>query len=65
MAPRYTYGFLLKPYKLIIFTPPPAIYQLLTFLKESVLAKCSALTDIFGVDHPNAFDGRFTINYCF
>jgi NADH:ubiquinone oxidoreductase subunit C len=65
IASKYIYGLLIKPYKLIIFTTPPAIYSLLVLLKESILCNLATLSDIFGVDHPNAFDGRFSINYCF
>lgn len=34
-------------------------------LKQSTLFKLLTLSDVFASDHPNALDGRFTINYGF
>ena len=65
LCQRMVYGFLIKPYSLICLASPLTFNSLIIFLKQSSLFKLLALTDIFGVDHPNAFDGRFTINYGF
>jgi NADH-quinone oxidoreductase subunit C len=62
---KMIYGFLLKPSSITCLVTPLNFNSLVIFLKQSSLFKLLALTDIFAVDHPQAFDGRFTINYSF
>jgi NADH-quinone oxidoreductase subunit C len=65
LIPKIIYGFLIKPYKLLLFSSPSHLPLVVSFLKESSLFKFQALTDIVAADHPHSIDGRFTLNYCF
>lgn len=65
MFQKITYGLLIKPYKTIIFSTAFYLNALAFALKQSSLFKLATLSDIFASDHPNATDGRFTVNYGF
>jgi len=62
---KYSYGLLIKPYKVNYFTKAISLVPIINFFKKNSLIKFNTLTDIFATDHPNALDGRFTVNYCF
>lgn len=62
---KFIYGFLLKPGKVFILLNHLTLTTVTIFLKENSLIKLESLTDIFGADHPQSFDGRFTLTYSF
>jgi NADH:ubiquinone oxidoreductase subunit C len=65
IAPKYLYGFVIKPYKLHCFSKPIYLHKVITLLKNNSLLKLESLTDLVVVDNPNASGGRFCINYYF
>ena len=65
LAPKYFYGFVIKPHKLYCFSKPIYLHKITTLLKNSSLLSLASLTDIVVVDNPTASTGRFCLNYYF